>query len=148
MNSVKIIQLDSESINLSLQQQILESAIKLQEFLFFESDNPLCSAAEPVCTIFSTSSNILLKKQLLSEVVLLSDMVFFDSIRSPSWMYASIAATLKIFKSIDKVNYFSKIYNSIPTDTTEQLSWYSKRIGLKTYEFSWKAVEGEVHEKV
>lgn len=119
--------------NISLSERISLSAIKLQELLI-ENKMPLALSTIPVLTIMTETIDVLENIKLLANRNILPDMVFFDNLIHPSIVCASLAATIQIFKSVNKFDRLFRSSININADVRSRTAWYAQRIGFKVYE--------------
>lgn len=126
---------------LSMYHDMTLASIRLHEKM---TDNPRIAIdmiAIPVLTVFGRFDHA---RSILSRTIN-TDTVFFDTLRSdrsPTVMYTSLVASVKIMKSAAKIenllkdggNQIRKTPFEGPFNPLFQLLWYAQKIGLKVYE--------------
>lgn len=122
-------------------QHMTYASFKLHNHLMNNSKIAIDIINTPVLLVFEKFDHA----TLIFSKNINTDTVFFDTLhcnQSPSVMYTSLVAAVKILKSAVKIeNLLKDVDNKIkkmpfdnPTDSLFQLIWYTQKIGLKVYE--------------
>lgn len=124
----------------SMYHNMTLASIKLHDKMTEDPRASIDMIAIPVLTVFGRFDHAC---SILSRTIN-TDTVFFDTLRSdqsPTVMYTSLVAAIKIMKSAAKIEHMLKNGNETrkmpfekPFGPLFQLLWYTQKVGLKVYE--------------
>ena len=124
----------------SMYHRMTLASIGLHEKMMENPRTVIDMVAIPVLTVFGRFDHA---RSILSRTIN-TDTVFFDTLlpaQSPTVMYSSLVASVKILKSAAKIEHIltdggetRKTPFKGPFSPLFQLLWYAQKIGLKVYE--------------